>query len=107
MNNKEYKLIVIVVKKGMAERVIKVAQKVGARGSTIINGRGSSVRETIKILGVPIEPEKEIILMVVEKEKIDNILNKIVNETELNNIGVGISFVLDVEQTVGILENNE
>lgn len=106
-NSKEYKLIVTIVKKGLSEQVIKAAQEAGAKGSTVINGRGSSVHETIKILGIPIEPEKEIILIVAEASKADNILSQIVNKTQLNDLGVGIGFVLDVEKVVGIIENNE
>ena len=97
-NSKEYDLIVVIVKNGISEKVVKVAREVGASGSTVIKGRGSSVHETAKILGMPIEPEKEIILMVVEKKDADNVLKEIVDKAELNKSGVGIGFVLDVEK---------
>ncbi|MDD2377450.1 MAG: P-II family nitrogen regulator [Bacilli bacterium] len=104
--SKEHKLIVVVVKKGLSELVIKNAQEVGAKGSTIINGRGSGVHETSTILGIPIEPEKEIILIVVEEKDANKVLNKIVEKADLNKVGTGIGFVLDVEKVVGMYDDN-
>ncbi len=97
-----HELIIIIVKKGKSDLVVKTAQELGAKGSTVINGRGSSVHETKKIFGIIIEPEKEIILIVVNKGKSDEILNKIVDKTDLNKPGEGIGFVLDVEKVVGM-----
>jgi nitrogen regulatory protein PII len=103
-DSKGFDLIVIIVKKGLSEKVVNAAQLVGAKGSTVINGRGSSVHETTRILGVPIEPEKEIILIVVEDKDTNKILNEIVDKADLNKPGVGIGFVLDVEKVIGIHE---
>ncbi len=102
MNDRKYDLIVIIVKKGLSDKVVDYAQSVGAKGSTVINGRGSSIHETTSIFGMPIEPEKEIILIVVEEKDTDNILNKITDNIDLNKPGVGIGFVLGVEKTVGM-----
>jgi nitrogen regulatory protein PII len=104
---KDFDLLVIIVKKGYSEKVVKAAQAVGAKGSTVINGRGSSVHENKKILGVPIEPEKEIVLIVVEDKDTDKILNEIVSKVNLNEPGVGIGFILDVERVVGIHKGND
>lgn len=106
-NQKDFDLIIIIVKKGFSEKVVKVAQAAGAKGSTVINGRGSSIHETTKILGVPIEPEKEIILIVVEDKDTNVILNEIIDKVGLNEPGVGIGFVLDVEKVIGIHETQE
>lgn len=100
----KYDLLIIIVKKGNSRLVIDVAMKAGAQGSTVINGRGSSVHETNKILGIPVEPEKEIILIVVNKNQTDNILDKINKEAELEKPGKGIGFALDVEKIVGFDE---
>lgn len=106
-DSKKCELIIVVVKKGFSEKVIKAAQSAGAKGSTVIKGRGSSVHETNKILGVPIEPEKEIILIVVLRKDVDTILKEIIDKADLNKPGVGAGFVLDVERTIGLYENND
>lgn len=66
---RDHQLIVTIVKKGWAEKIVNAARKAGARGGTIFHGRGVGVHETKKLLGIPIEPEKEIILTLIHKEK--------------------------------------
>jgi len=61
-------LIVTIIKKGYAEQVIEASRKAGAEGATIMFGRGTGIHEQKKLLGIPIEPEKEIIFTVVPAE---------------------------------------
>nr|WP_315988458.1 P-II family nitrogen regulator [Desulforamulus aquiferis] len=69
----------------------------------MINGRGVGIHEQKKILGIPIEPEKEIILTLIHRDKVDTVLQAIVEAGNLNKPGTGIGFVLDVEKVVGIV----
>ncbi|NLE11704.1 MAG: P-II family nitrogen regulator, partial [Actinobacteria bacterium] len=62
-----YDLIVTIVPKGLAEKPLRASQQAGAEGGTILYARGAGIHETRKILGVPIEPEKEILLTVVPR----------------------------------------
>lgn len=102
-NNKmEFDLIVTVINKGYASDVVQASKQAGAEGGTILNGRGSGIHENNKIFGIPIEPEKEIVLTLVERGKTEHVLNAITNEVGLNEPGKGIAFVLDVKKTVGI-----
>lgn len=100
---KDHKLIVTIVKKGWAEKIISAAKCAGARGGTIVQGRGVGVHEQKKLLGIPIEPEKEIILTLVHKDKVTAVLKEIVEAGQLEKPGTGIGFVLDVEKVVGIV----
>ena len=57
-----------------------------------------------------IEPEKDIVLTLIEKEKTLDILSGIKADCELHKPGKGIAFVLEAEKTVGLnalLETNE
>ncbi len=96
-------LIVTIVKKGRVERVIEASKKAGAEGGTIIPGRGTGIHESKKFLGIPIEPEKEILLTLVPKEITREVLSAIVEAGRLNKPGTGIGFVLDLKQVVGIV----
>lgn len=96
-------LIVTIVKKGWSEKVIQASRKAGASGGTIMMGRGTGIHETQSVFGIPIEPEKEIILTVVEKDKTDAILAAIENAVELNTPGMGIAFVISLERTAGMV----
>ncbi|MDD2282746.1 MAG: P-II family nitrogen regulator [Eubacteriales bacterium] len=98
----KFDLIVTIVNKGIAPDVIKASKNAGAEGGTILTGRGSGIHETAKIFGFPIEPEKDIILTLIEEGKTQQVLQAIEAETGLEEPGRGIAFILSVEKTVGI-----
>lgn len=104
-NKKKYDLIVTIVEQGKAEEVIECAKKGGAEGGTILTGRGAGVHDTSKILGILIEPEKEVILTLIDNQKTEDVLNAIVDGMELEKPGKGIAFVLDVSAVAGIMHS--
>lgn len=95
-------LIVSIVRKGWGSLVLQATLKSGARGGTVLFGRGAGINEQEKIFGMSIEPEKEIVLTVARSELIDAILDEIVRTAELNDTGKGIAFVVPVEKLVGV-----
>lgn len=92
-----------IVKKGWAERIVNAAKNAGARGGTILHGRGVGIHEQKKLLGLPIEPEKEIVLTLIHKDKANDALKAIVEAGKLQKPGTGIGFVIDVDKVVGIV----
>lgn len=95
-------LIVSIVRKGWGNTVLEASVKAGAHGGTILFGRGTGVHEKQKILGIPIEPEKEIVLTVTYSDQNEVILQEIVRVAELCKPGTGIAFVVPVEKVVGV-----
>lgn len=100
--NTNISLIVSVVRKGWGSTVLQASVKAGARGGTVLTGRGAGIHEQEKIFGMSIEPEKEIVLTLVFANQVDTILPKIVEAAELNDVGRGIAFVVPVEKVVGV-----
>lgn len=96
-------LIVTIVKKGWGDRVVYASIKAGAEGGTVMFGRGTGIHEQQKILGIHIEPEKEIVFSVIPGDKVDSVLANIVEAAELNKPGTGIAFVIPVEKVAGII----
>lgn len=96
------RLIVSIVRKGWGSTVLQASVKAGARGGTVVTGRGAGVNEQEKIFGMSIEPEKEIVLTMVYEEQARKILDEIVRAAELNDTGRGIAFILPVEDVVGV-----
>ncbi|GAB3647803.1 hypothetical protein GCM10028813_11150 [Ramlibacter alkalitolerans] len=90
------------MRRGWGSTVLEAAVQAGARGSTVLVGRGGGINEQEKIFGVSIEPEKEIVLTVVRADLVDTILAEIVRAAELNETGKGIAFVVPVEKIVGV-----
>lgn len=95
-------LIVVIVKKGLSEQVLDAAKEAGAEGGTIVYGRGTGIHEKAKLLGIPIEPEKEIIFIIIEKEKTNEVLNSVVTAVGLDKPGAGIAFVIELSKVLGI-----
>jgi nitrogen regulatory protein PII len=95
-------LIVSIVRKGWGSAVLEASVKAGARGGTVLFGRGAGINEHEKIFGMSIEPEKEIILTVVRSDLVDTVLAEIVRAAELNTTARGIAFVVPVEKMVGV-----
>ena len=100
---KKWSLIITIVRKSWGDKVLEASMKAGAEGGTILMGRGTGVHEQQKLLGIPIEPEKEIVLSVVYPDKSEAILQEIVQACELEKPGTGIAFVVPVEKMVRIL----
>lgn len=81
--------------------------KRGAEGGTILFGRGTGIREQAKLFSIQIEPEKELVLTLMDRDKTENVLEAILIDAQLNKPGKGIAFVLPVERTVGINHIND
>lgn len=102
MTDASHSLIVTIVRKGWGSTVLEASVNAGARGGTVLIGRGAGVNEQERIFGVSIEPEKEILLTVIRSDKVDAILGEIERAAQLDEVGRGIAFVLPVEKLVGI-----
>lgn len=100
--NTNVSLIVSIVRKGWGSTVLQSSVKAGARGGTVLSGRGAGINEQEKIFGMAIEPEKEIVLTMVYPDQIETVLARVVEAAELNEIGRGIAFVLPVDRVVGV-----
>lgn len=102
-----FQLIVVITPQGLATKLVGAAKGAGAEGGTIIRGRGSGIHESQRFLGVPIEPEKDILLVLIARDLTDRVLAAIVKEGELDKPGKGIAFVLEVPRVEGIVHLGE
>jgi nitrogen regulatory protein PII len=102
VNPKMYQSIFVIVDKGKAEQVLDVAVEAGSKGGTIINARGSGIHEQKMLFSIPIEPEKEIVMIIAEQSTTDGIVQAIRTDLKIDEPGMGILFVLDVNQTYGL-----
>ena len=102
----DYKhLIITIANEGTAEMVMNAAKKAGATGGTTINGRGLETEKIVKFLGISIEPEKDIVLIIADEDKKTPIMNEIVESCGLKTPGAGICFSIPVENVAGLNNN--
>ncbi len=95
-------LIVTIIRKGYAERIIEASREAGAEGATIMFGRGTGIHEQKKLLGIPIEPEKEIVFTVVPAEISARVLEAIIKAGKLERPATGIAFILELKKVAGV-----
>lgn len=99
-----YQAITVIVDKGKAEEVVDAAVKAGSKGATIINARGSGIHETSRLFAMDIEPEKEIVLILSQNEKVEDIVESIRQEMQIDVPGNGIIYVQPVNRTYGLVK---
>lgn len=97
-----HQAIIAIIEKGQAEHVVEAARKAGAYGATIINARGSGIHEEYKLFAIEIEPEKEIVLMIVKSEQVDAVCKQIIKDTQINEPGRGVLFTQPINHSYGI-----
>lgn len=102
MSDQSYSLIFAIVNRGFSGVVMEGARSAGARGGTIMNARGTGSLDIEKFMGMTIEPEKEIILILAPKEKRKDIMKAIYKTAGLNTEGNGFAIALPVEEVVGL-----
>lgn len=105
-----YHLIVTIVNSGFYDQVMEAAKKAGAGGGTVVHARGLGSKEAKKYLGITIQPEKDLVLILAPKEKKLAIMESITHEVGLNTAGTGICFSLPVDSAIGLgalIENIE
>lgn len=98
----KFELIIAIINRGFSELVMDSARAKGATGGTILNARGTVVDEAQTIMGISIQPEKEVILILAKKEKRNDIMSAICQSAGLNTMGKGIIFSMLVEDVLGI-----
>ena len=102
-----HEAIFCIVNSGYSELVMDAAKKLGARGGTVINARGTASKEAETFFNITIEPEKEIVMILVPSEIKDDVLHALYKEAGLETPGQGIAFALPVDSVVGISSGNE
>ena len=102
-----HKCILAIVNNGFSEAAMDAAKACGARGGTVLHGRGTISKEAEKFFNISIQPEKEIVMILALVELIDNILKGLYNAIGTSTPAQGIAFALPVDEVVGIENDNK
>lgn len=103
----KYVCILCIINSGFSELAMDAAKQFGAKGGTVIHGRGTVSKEAEKIFNITIQPEKEIVIILVSQSIKDNILQGLYNAVGTNSPAQGIAFALPVDAVVGINQINK
>lgn len=102
MTTNNHEVIFAIVNAGYAEDAMHVAREQGARGGTIISGRGVAREKEAIFFGITVHPEKEILMLVVEKEIRDKVLYALYKQMGMQQKAQGIVFALPVSEAAGL-----
>ena len=100
--NVQNDLVIAIVNRGFTDLVMDAARPAGARGGTVVHARGVGAKEVSQFFNITIEPEKEMVLIIVEHEKKIPVMQAIVRGAGLNTEGHGIVFSLPVTSVMGL-----
>lgn len=97
-----HEVIFCIVNSGYSEAVMDAAREIGARGGTVLNARGTASMEAETFFGITVQPEKEIVMIVVPSAIKEDVLHALYQKVGLETKGQGIAFALPVDGVVGI-----
>lgn len=100
MAESKKELVVCIINNGYADLVMNAARRTGARGGTTFHARGTGNPDIEKFFGISISPDKEVILIVIDKEIKDEVVSAIYKDAGLDTKGQGIVFTLPVDDFV-------
>ena len=105
--NFEHEVIFCIVNAGHADTVMDTAKEYGARGGTVIHARGTANSLAEKKFEIPVQPEKEMVMILVPSEIKDDILHALYRSVGLKTPGQGIAFTLPVDAAVGLVDDSQ
>jgi len=99
-----FRLIIALTEDSITDKVVEAAREKGATGSTVISSaRGEGIQVAKTFLGLSLETQRDVILLLVEEHMCRDILETIASAGEFEaNPGTGIAFSIDVDDAVGI-----
>lgn len=100
--NTAYEMIICVVNAGFSGSVMSAAKEAGAGGGTVIHARGTANKEAESFFKITIQPEKDLVLLLVPSEIKDKVLHAIYKDAGLKTAGQGIAFSVAVNEAVGL-----
>lgn len=98
----KHEMIVVIVERGKAEGVVKKAVQAGARGATVVYGRGSGEHVLSFFRSLKVEPAKEVIAIVASEKDVDVIFEAVVDAAQVKKKGKGIAFTVPLGRMTGI-----
>ena len=102
MANSKFEMILCIVNTGLSETDMDAAKEVGARGGTVVHARGTANKEAEQFFHITIQPDKEIVLILVPEQIKDDVLHAVYRSAGLKTEGQGIAFSVPVDDVVGI-----
>jgi len=93
-------LITFIVSHGEAYDIMTVAREAGAKGGTILNAHGTLRDSDFEFFGMTLGSEKEMLIIVAEKDQAESILNAVKDLAVFKKTGGGIIYTTEVKRFI-------
>ena len=90
-------LLMSIVAEGFGDPLVAATKAAGARGGTIIMGRGTAENSILRMLGLG-DVEKEIVLTLLDEREVKPVLDELSHFRSNKRISCGISMLIDIPQ---------
>lgn len=97
-----FSMVLAIVDQGFSEEVMTAARGAGARGGTVIHSRHVMDEEAMKFWGISIQPEKEIVLIVVKSDCRKAVMQAIGGTCGLQHDAHGLVVSVPVDGAIGL-----
>jgi nitrogen regulatory protein PII len=106
--NYNYEIVLAIVNEGHTDTVMEAAREAGARGGTVLHGKGTGSKDAAKFFGVSIASEKEVIMIVAAASEKAAIMKSIINKAGTQTEAGAVVMSLPVSDVAGFgLLNND
>ena len=96
-------LVNCVVPAGKGDAVLKAARDLGVGGGIVYHGRGTGIRERLGLLGIAVEAEKEIVVIMVANERLDLIVDELFQAAEMDALAAGYIYATPVDRAAAYI----
>jgi nitrogen regulatory protein PII len=101
-DNYSHDLIIAIINQGFSDELMDTAREAGATGGTVIHSRGIAHRGAVKVFGVSVQDEKELILILTTRKNKENIMRSICEAHGLNTKAQGVVLSVPVDNVMGL-----
>lgn len=105
--DQKYEVVFCIVNSGFSEVVMDSAREAGATGGTVLHASGTANAQAEKLFGITVQPEKDIVMILVDSVIKDQVLHNLYRDVGLKTAGQGIAFTMPVSDVVGITPHTE
>ncbi len=103
---KAYELILTIANRGFTDRIMEAARNAGAKGGTAISARRVGYEDGENPFGFTLQPEKEIVAILIPREDKLPVMRAINREAGLKTECRGILFSVPVDDILGLQEED-
>ena len=104
MAENKHEVVVCIVNAGFSQNVMEAARGAGAKGGTVLRARGTANPEAEDFFHITVQPDKEVVLILVPADIKDALIKAVYKEAGLASEAKGIIFSLPVSRTTDIKE---